>query len=209
LAAKFAPSIDNVFVNCPFDDEYAETFRALIFAIGACGLRPRSARELDDGGQPRIEKLYTIIEDCPYGIHDLSRTELDDNNHLPRFNMPLELGIFLGARRYGRPQQCAKRLLILDTEPYRYQKFISDLAGMDIHAHSAQPETALVKTRHWLTNVSRRQLLGEQELLTRYRAFRTELPGMAVKLDLDPDRLTYIDFEFILAGWLESRRVKD
>jgi hypothetical protein len=57
LAARSATSIDNVFVNCPFDDEYAETFRALIFAIGACGFRPRSARELDDGGQARIEKL--------------------------------------------------------------------------------------------------------------------------------------------------------
>jgi hypothetical protein len=209
LAAEPGPSPDNVFVNCPFDDEYAETFRALIFAILAYGFLPRSARELDDGGQPRIEKLYAIIEGCRYDIHDLSRTELDDDNQLPRFNMPLELGIFLGARRYGRPRQHDKRLLILDTEAYRYQKFVPDLAGMDIDAHGAQPENALVKTRHWLTNVSRRQLLGEQDLLTRYRAFRAELPGMAVRLNLDPAHLTYVDFEIILAGWLESRPVKD
>jgi len=32
---------------------------------------------------------------------------------------------------------------------------------------------------------------------------------MAGKLDLDPAHLTYVDFEFILAGWLESRLVKD
>lgn len=80
---------DNVFVNCPFDDDYGETFRALIFGIRACGFLPRSARELDDGGQARIEKLYSLIEECRYGIHDLSRTELDPVNHLPRFNMPL------------------------------------------------------------------------------------------------------------------------
>lgn len=57
--------------------------------------------ELDDGGQTRIDKLYGLIGECRYGIHDLSRTELDDVNQLPRFNMPLELGLFLGAKRYG------------------------------------------------------------------------------------------------------------
>jgi hypothetical protein len=66
---------------------------------------PRSARELDDGGEPRIEKLYGIIEQCCYGIHDLSRTALDAQNKLPRFNMPLELGIFMGAKRHGQPAQ--------------------------------------------------------------------------------------------------------
>jgi hypothetical protein len=204
-----APPIspDHVFVNCPFDDEYTETFRALIFAIRACGFQPRSARELDDSGQPRIEKLYGLIKECRYGIHDLSRTEPDAVHHLPRFNMPLELGIFMGAKHYGAPRQREKRLLIFDTEQYRYQKFISDLAGMDIHAHGAEPETALIETRHWLTNVSRRQLLGEQDLLVSYRAFREELPTLAERLGLDPAGLTYADFDQILSGWLESRPV--
>jgi hypothetical protein len=149
-----------------------------------------------------------LIEECRSGIHDISRTELDSINQLPRFNMPLELGIFMGAKRYGRPKQREKRLLIFDTEPYRYQKFISDLAGMDIHAHGGHPERALIETRNWLTNVSRRQLLGERELLRRFRAFRTELPDMAIELHLDPAHITYVDFELILAGWLESRPVR-
>jgi len=71
-------STDDVFINCPFDRQFAAIFDALIFTIYACGFRPRSARELDDGGQARLEKLYAIIEQCRYGIHDLSRTELDD-----------------------------------------------------------------------------------------------------------------------------------
>ena len=131
-----ATSTDDVFINCPFDTEYAPIFRALIFAIMACGFRPRSARELDDGGQTRIDKIYSLIEVCRFGIHDLSRTELDDINQLPRFNMPLELGLFLGAKRYGNNEQKAKRVLILDVEQHRYQRFISDLAGMDIHGHA-------------------------------------------------------------------------
>lgn len=94
-------SADDVFINCPFDDTYAPTFHALVFAIYACGFRARSARELDDCGQTRIDKIEAIIEESQYGIHDLSRTEPDPENHLPRFNVPLELGLFLGARRYG------------------------------------------------------------------------------------------------------------
>jgi hypothetical protein len=65
-------STDDVFINCPFDDAFAPTFRALIFAILVCGFRPRSARELDDGGQTRIDKIFALIEQCRYGIHDLS-----------------------------------------------------------------------------------------------------------------------------------------
>lgn len=149
---------DDVFINCPFDADYAPVFRALIFAILACWFRPRSARELDDSGQTRIEKLFGFIAECPYGVHDLCRIELDASNGLPRFNMPLELGIFLGAKRYGGPDQKLKRILILDVEQYRYQQFISDLAGMDIHAHAGDPEVALTVTRDWLANVSRRKL---------------------------------------------------
>ena len=49
--------------------------------------------------------------------------------------MPLELGLFLGAKRFGGTDQRSKKALVLDREPYRYQTFISDIAGKDIHAH--------------------------------------------------------------------------
>jgi len=57
---------------------------------------------------------------------------------------------------------------------------------MDIHAHGAEPEAALIETCHWLTNVSRPQLLGERDLLAWYRAFREELSTLAERLGLDP-----------------------
>jgi len=171
LARPNRPSVEDVFINCPFDQQYSATFDGLIFVIHACGFSPRSARELDDGGQARIEKLYGIIEDCRYGIHDLSRTELDAESGLPRFNMPLELGIFLGAKRYGGGDHRAKRLLVLDVEQYRYQQFISDLAGMDIHAHGGEPRRAITEVRDWLTNVSRRKLPSGATLLRLYDRF--------------------------------------
>lgn len=202
MTAEVPTSPEDVFVNCPFDDQYASTFKALIFAILACGFRPRSARETDDGGVARIEKLYGIIQSCRYGIHDISRTELDVENGLPRFNMPLELGIFMGAKRYGPPRQREKRLLIFDKDKYRYQKFISDIAGMDIHAHGGKPNRALLETRDWLTNVSRRQLLGGNELVALHGKFCKELPALAKELALDPKAVSYADFEQIATGWL-------
>ncbi len=195
-------SADDVFINCPFDAAFAATFRALIFAILVCGFRPRSAREIDDGGQTRIDKIYDLIAACRYGIHDLSRTELDPDSNLPRFNMPLELGLFLGAKRYGGTQQKAKRVLILDVEQYRYQRFISDLAGMDIHEHGGDAKRALGEVRDWLANVSRRELPSADRVRRIHDAFLADLPEMAAALEFDPNTIPYVDYERIVASWL-------
>lgn len=197
-----APSPDSVFINCPFDLGYAPIFDALIFAVYACGFRPRSARELDDGGQTRIDKIYGIIADCRYGIHDLSRTELDPVNSLPRFNMPLELGIFLGARRFGGRVQAQKRCLVLDVEQYRYQKFISDLAGMDIEEHDGKPRRAVAAVRNWLANASRRKIDGPARIVAAYDQFSADLPALAAALGFGGQRPPYVDYERIVTGWL-------
>jgi hypothetical protein len=202
LASEPATSPGDVFINCPFDEDYRDLFQALIFVIFACGFRARSARELDDGTETRIEKLYRLIEACRYGIHDLSRTQLDPVHELPRFNMPLELGLFLGAKRWGGRKQKEKRQLIFDIEPYRYQRFISDLAGIDIHAHHGEAERAIVETRDWLGNVSRRELPGGQQLITLHRQFLQVLPDLATELGVDPQRPPYVDFERMLTVWL-------
>ena len=101
---------------------------------------PRCALEEDDASQVRIDKIYEIIADCRYGIHDISRIELDEPSGFPRFNMPLELGVFLGAKKFGSEEQKGKKCLILDKEPYRYQHFMSDIAGQDIQDHSNTQE---------------------------------------------------------------------
>ena len=87
---------NSVFINCPFDSAYQAFFRAIVFAVYDCGFIPRCALEIQDASQTRIDKIFRIIAECKYGIHDICRTELDSATNLPRFNMPLELGIFLG-----------------------------------------------------------------------------------------------------------------
>jgi hypothetical protein len=45
----------NVFINCPFDDEYLPLLRPLLFTILYVGLNPRIALESLDSGRPRID----------------------------------------------------------------------------------------------------------------------------------------------------------
>ena len=139
---------DNVFVNCPFDSEYEPIFHALLFAVHDCGYVARCALETEDAGDIRIDKILDIIDQCKFGIDDISRTELNEH-HLPRFNMPLELGLFLGARRF-RSGRAKKVTLILDRERYRYREFCSDISGQDIQAHNKSPVEAIKVVRNWL-----------------------------------------------------------
>jgi len=82
----------NVFLNCPFDDEYLPLRYAILFAIVDCGFIPRCALEIVDGSQLRMHSIKVMIKESRFGIHDISRTQLDPEHRLPRFNMPLEMG---------------------------------------------------------------------------------------------------------------------
>lgn len=119
---------------------------ALVFAVSVCRLRPHCVLEVNNGGTTRIDKIVTLIRDCRWGIHDISRTELNAQG-LPRFNMPLELGPFLDAHRFGDASQREKSCLVLDREPFRFQTFISDVAGQDIVPHGDQPDRAIAPSR--------------------------------------------------------------
>jgi hypothetical protein len=108
-----------VFINAPFSQDYRQQFRAIAFTIARCGFKPRCALETDDGSENRFDKICAIIRDCRLGIHDLSMTELDATSRLPRFNMPLELGLFLAAKKFGDENQRKKRCMILDRAQHR------------------------------------------------------------------------------------------
>lgn len=200
--------VQHVFINCPFDVHYKDLFEAIIFVVLDCGFTPRCALEIDDGSQIRIEKIFNIISECRFGIHDISKTELEATNNLPRFNMPLELGMFLGAKRYGAGEQTKKVCLILDREKYRYQKFISDIAGQDIRCHEDDPSTAITVVRNWLRNASPLvTMTGGEEIASRYGAFRKELPSLCMNLRLSANELTFIDYIWLVKGWLDPNPI--
>lgn len=178
---------------------------AITFAVHDCGFKARCTQELDDVGRVRMDNILDLIRDCRFGIHDISRTELDETHELPRFNMPLELGLFLGATRFGEGEQQDKRCLILDRERYRYQKYISDIAGQDIKSHDDRSEVAIRNVRDWLDSspVDPEVIRpGGSRISERYQWFMDELPELCDEVHLDPDELTYNNFTTLLVEWL-------
>lgn len=195
---------DQVFLNCPFDDAYRSLFDAIIFSVLACGFVIRSARERDDAGEPRFSKIVEIIRSSMYGIHDISRVELDPEHHLPRFNMPLELGLFLGAKSFATGGRPKKHCLIFDCEAYRYQKFVSDIAGQDIRSHHNDPMDAIVETRHWLATMSKKALPGTNKLKRAYEEFSADLPAILAKLELAKGDLRFAEYVKVAGEWLHT-----
>ncbi len=198
-------SAGNVFINCPFDNDYIEMRNALIFAVFDCGFIPRCALEDDDSGEVRFDKIQKIISECRFGIHDISRTELDGVTDLPRFNMPLELGVFIGAKRYGDKTQKVKKSIILDCEPYRYRAFISDISGQDIQSHNNDSEQAITRIRNWLnTSSGRRTIPGGRAIVQRWRQFENDLPDMCARIPIEIDELMYNDYAMFISEWLSE-----
>lgn len=148
------PFDKNVFINCPFDEEYLPLLRPLIFTILYVGLNPRITLESLDSGRPRIDKIVRLIKESRYAIHDLSRIQAREVGEYFRLNMPFELGIDVGCRLFLKGCK-GKQCLILEAERYRYQAAISDLSNSDIAVHRNDPQTLVTSVRNWLNNQAR------------------------------------------------------
>ncbi len=115
--------------------------------------------------------------------------------------------MFFGCRRFGSKAQRNKISLVLDIEPYRYQKFISDIAGHDIRSHAGDPDQGITVVRNWLATASQRaNIPGGAEVVKRYKRFRDDLPRLCQEASLQPDVLTYIDLSNLIVGWLKMSR---
>lgn len=197
----------NVFINCPFDDKYLPLFRAVIFTVHDMGFRARGALEASNAGKVRIDKIQDIIAECKYSIHDISRTQLDKTHRLPRFNMPLELGIDLGCKRFGQAHEQEKVILVMDVERFRYQKFISDIAGQDVYAHGGTQRQIVEVVREWLRpELDPKKVIipSGAEILKRYRAFRRGLPSICARLRWNPQKLGFVDYAYAVATWISA-----
>lgn len=195
---------DSVFLNCPFDDDYRPFFRAIVFTIHDAGFVARCALEISDATQDRLTRIASIVEGCRYGIHDISRTEVGGSG-LPRFNMPFELGLFMGSKRYGGRKQRGKSCLVLDREPYRYQRFLSDISGSDIESHDGRPEQAVGRVRDWLRTASKRTTIpGGKRIWTRYERFIEDLAALCTTLGVDEEDLSFPDYSNMVVEWLRE-----
>ena len=197
----------DVFLNMPFDAAHLGFLRAAVFAVYDCGYAPRCALEQVDSGKIRLDKIYDIIRSCRLGIHDICRAGVDRVTGLARFNVPLELGLFLGAGRFGDALQKRKLCLILDRDRDRYRRFCSDIAGHDIASHGGRADESIVKIRDWLAvDAARSGILvpGGVEMVRRHSRFKHALPALCRRVRIEPQRLTYTDYNMLAVGWLRE-----
>src|ERR1700679_1108764 len=67
--ARRVPYSRQVFLNCPFDDEYRPLLRAAIFAVQACGFTARIALENTGSEGVRLDRL-PIGPTAMIGLYD-------------------------------------------------------------------------------------------------------------------------------------------
>jgi hypothetical protein len=198
---------DNVFVNCPFDEDYLPLLRPLLFCVIYLGLTPRIALEALDSGAPRFEKIVSLIRSSKYAIHDLSRLQSSAAGEYFRLNMPFELGLDVGCRLFRSGQAAGKRCLILEAERYRYQAAISDLSNSDIATHSNEPVNVVTEVRNWLNTEARLRAPGPAAVWARFNEFMADNYD-ALKLrgfsDKDVDRLPVGELIVCMQDWVEE-----
>ncbi len=196
---------NSVFINCPFDDGFKDILYAIIYTVYRCGFVPRSAMEEDNALNSRLSKIENLIQECRFGIHDLSRTESNISS-LPRFNMPFEAGLFFGAKKFGNKEQKSKVALVLERQKYLYQQFISDLNGIDTKAHNNEPDKAIKIVRDWLQSSSGRKAIdGHLKITSEYKYFmRDVLPGIAQDAGMEINELTFNDYCLFIETYFEA-----
>jgi hypothetical protein len=139
------PDPNGVFLNIPYDEEFSSLYIAYIVGLFQLDLVPHLASEIP-GGKRRLDRIFELIQSCRFSIHDLSRVEVSvAPASLPRFNMPLELGMTI---TWANLHPKSHTWFVWESEPYRLQRSASDLNGTDPYIHSGTAEGVLSELRN-------------------------------------------------------------
>jgi len=186
----------NVFINCPYDKKYLSLLRKMIFTIMFFGYNVQIVCQDQNSATPRLDKIFELIKNSKFGIHDLSRNKIekksrtkrkkiDDSTIIFRLNMAFELGIDIGIKK-SKEEQRNKKFLILDAEDYLYQKAISDINGLDIQNHKNNQRNLIKILRDWF--------VAEEEL--------TQMPSADnIWIIYNTDFLCYYNDKYVELGF--------
>ncbi|HYH87394.1 MAG TPA: hypothetical protein VEX60_18215 [Pyrinomonadaceae bacterium] len=201
----------NVFINCPFDPEYYPLLRPLLFTIVYLGFNPKIALERSDSGEQRIDKICELIKKSKYSIHDLFRLKSKKRGEFYRLNMPFELGVDYGSRRFALNYLKRKKYLILEKGTFDYRKALSDISGVDIKNHNNKPAKVVQAIRNWFVEtVDLKNVAGPTAIWYKFNDFTSDFytrrknEGFSDEdLDMMPVR-EYINF---IRRWLRANTI--
>ena len=151
----------------------------------AHGLVPKIVTQ--QPGPNRLQRLIELIQNSVFSIHDLSYLKRDrdkdkkDEPLVPRFNMPFELGLVLGASP-------VHEVIILERQRNSIRRSLSDVDGVErchynisgdiLRAISntlflqAAPDTKVVRRLHEYVTKASRPILRDHKHLFGARAFQ-------------------------------------
>lgn len=209
MADSTSPTFErNVFINCPFDEDYRGLLRPLLFSVVSFGFQPRIATERSDSGESRLAKICEFVKESKYSIHDLSRLRAPEAGAISRMNMPFELGIDYGTRMHGSRKMRDKKFLILEQDRYAFHKAISDISGVDIKHHSNEPPRVVSALRDWFVEtVGLRDVPGPSKLWYRFTDFATDFYRKRLAEGFTDDELNWMpipEYVSFLKKWLDE-----
>ena len=130
-----------VFLNLPYDRKFDSLFLAYVAGVCAFGMTPRTTLEIS-GSRRRLDRILSLIGDCPYSIHDLSCVQLDRKQPAtPRFNMPFELGLAVAHEKLGGRHAW----FVFEEMDERLEKSLSDVKGTDVYIHHGKASGVFAK----------------------------------------------------------------
>jgi hypothetical protein len=138
------PRARQVFLNIPYSRSYERLMVALTTAVIVTEAEPMLTFKLVEVGEGRLRRIMQALESSQISIHDLSYGHCRP----ARFNMPFELGLAY-AERYRTGDH---EVHVLEARPYRLQRTLSDLNGIDPKIHHRKPARAI----HAVLGITRR-----------------------------------------------------
>jgi hypothetical protein len=104
--------------------------------------------------------------------------------------MPYELGLDVGCAEFGGKKFKGKRILILETERYHYQKVLSDIAGQDIEHHNDSPAMLVKKIRNWFSaQDTKAQFSSANVIWTAFNRFMDDLSSLLTRENFLPSEI--------------------
>lgn len=161
--------IQSVFLNIPYDAEFEDLYLAYIVGLTQLGLKVRATLAVPNQG--RLDTIIRLIEQSDASVHDLSRIELSSG--IPRFNMPLELGLALYRWHATKGRH---KVFVFERTAYRAQRSTSDINSLDPQIHNGRPKGVLIGLRNIFHQPGKSTSVPE--MLTSFRALKRKLPDL-------------------------------
>lgn len=157
-----------VFLNLPYDSQFEDLYLAYVVGLTQLGVDINVTLAVPNQG--RLDRIINLIEDSDASIHDLSRIELSSG--VPRFNMPLELGLALYRSHISRGRH---RVFVFEKKPHRMQQSTSDVSGIDPQIHNGTPKGVMAGLHNIFCQTDETTV---PEMLASYRAVKQKLPDL-------------------------------